>query len=433
LQIADNLRSKTWLLVQIEMYEGGTELSTEAMLAKLREEWPHVDHWGIVGEPGKHMALVYKKPTVRIAPPAIAGHNLAVYSVCTGAGAQRARTKIWETVSAWSALPGERISEFEFEVTGRATSAGPGSSADSHAAGGGFVTAREAFELVKDMSNRDFTLFMADLKVKEQIAKERKEVLPPPERTLMLLRVEVDTMRQKRLAARGYLRHVATAGALCWPDDFVNLSLIEGRVMNEATGKDEPLTFTKYLTSSVHLRMTCILYGPPGTGKTPLAEAAAARLALSYQEEAEYYVLSSTPDSLRRVAEEGLLTPAVPIVLDELDAGDTKMHRSRLSANFVKNMCGVRGTGTIAARYQDFAFPERAPRFISTNAATPEEWLNDIGGTALDRDAIRKRIAFFHVPLCVVPASAKAGLDAALEAEAAKGAMRLAKKLGRPL
>jgi hypothetical protein len=226
---------------------------------------------------------------------------------------------------------------------------------------------------------------------------------------------------------------VATAGALCWPGDFVNLPLIEGRLMNETTGEDEPLTFTKYLTSSVHLRVTCLLYGPPGTGKTRLAEAAAARLALSYQEEAEYYVLSSTPESLRRVAEEGLLTPAVPIVLDELNAGDAKMHRSMLSANFVKNMRGARGTGTIAARYQDFAFPERAPRFISSNAENPEEWLSGIGGSALDRDAIRKRIAFFHVPECVVPAAAKAGLDAALEAEAAKGAMRLAKKLGHPL
>jgi hypothetical protein len=133
------------------------------------------------------------------------------------------------------------------------------------------------------------------------------------------------------------------------------------------------------------------------------------------------------------VAEEGLLTHATPIILDELDAHDAKMHRSRLSANFVKNMCGVRGVGVIAARYQDFVFPERAPRFISSNAATPEEWLDGIGGTALDRDAIRKRIAFFHVPECVVPAAAKASLDGTLEAEAAKGAMRLAKKLGRPL
>ena len=109
------------------------------------------------------------------------------------------------------------------------------------------------------------------------------------------------------------------------------------------------------------------------------------------------------------------------------------MHRSKLSANFVKNMCGVRGVGTIAARYQDFAFPERAPRFISSNAASPEEWLDGIGGTALDRDAIRKRVAFFKVPECVVPSSAKASLSGVLEAEAAKGAMRLAKKLGRPL
>jgi hypothetical protein len=272
LQVADNLRSKAWLLMQIEVYESGTEMSAEAMLAKLREELPGIDHWGIVGTPGKHMALMHKKPTVRLAPPAIAGHNVAVYSICTGAGAKRARERVWQVVSSWGKLPGERVSEFEIVEVGGATGSVAGSaasSAASSAAGGGFVTAREAFELVKDMSNRDFTLHLADLKVQEQVAKQRKETLPPPERTILLLRAEVDTMRQKRLAARGYLRHVATAGTLVWPDDFVNLSLIEGRLMNELTGEDDPLTLTKYLTSSMHLRVTCLFYGPPGTGKTP--------------------------------------------------------------------------------------------------------------------------------------------------------------------
>jgi hypothetical protein len=168
-------------------------------------------------------------------------------------------------------------------------------------------------------------------------------------------------------------------------------------------------------------------------GKTPLCEALAARFALAYQERNEYFVSTGTPDSLRRVAEEGLLVPGVPVVLDEVDPGDQKQHRGKLSGNFLKQLTGVKSGGVIGARYQDIALAPRSPRMITSNATSAAEWFSGVSGSEADVLAIRKRLAVFTVSRPLVPVSTTASEALEIEAAAAAGSMRLARKLGRPM
>jgi hypothetical protein len=168
-------------------------------------------------------------------------------------------------------------------------------------------------------------------------------------------------------------------------------------------------------------------------GKTPLCEALAARFAMAYQESNEYFVTTGTPDSLRRVAEEGLLVQGVPVVLDEVDPGDAKQHRARLSGNFLKQLTGVKAGGVIGARYQDIALAPRSPRMITSNAVSAQQWLDGVAGSEADILAIRKRLVIFTVRLPLVPAATSATEAFEIDAAAAAGSMRLARKLGRPL
>ncbi len=123
----------------------------------------------------------------------------------------------------------------------------------------------------------------------------------------------------------------------------------------------------------------------------------------------------------------------IPIVFDELDADDKKQHRGKLTANFMKQLTGVKDGGVLGARYQDFALHKNQPRMINSNAESMDKWLDGITSKPEDRLALRKRIAFFHVPQSVIPASANETYDQELEAYANAGSMRLARKLKRPL
>jgi hypothetical protein len=115
----------------------------------------------------------------------------------------------------------------------------------------------------------------------------------------------------------------------------------------------------------MHLRLTAVFCGPPGVGKPPLAAAIALRLARMYQQGGdETYVVTSTPDSLRMLADEDLLQPGIPIIFEELEGRDRKSHAKPLTANMMKHLCGIVDGGCISARYRDFTLTQRQPRMI---------------------------------------------------------------------
>jgi hypothetical protein len=70
---------------------------------------------------------------------------------------------------------------------------------------------------------------------------------------------------------------------------------------------------------------------------------------------------------------------------------------------------------------------------ITSNATSAHEWFSGVSGSEADVLAIRKRLAVFTVSRPLVPAVASASEAFEIEAAAAAGSLRLARKLGAPM
>jgi hypothetical protein len=70
---------------------------------------------------------------------------------------------------------------------------------------------------------------------------------------------------------------------------------------------------------------------------------------------------------------------------------------------------------------------------ITSNATSAQQWLEGVSGSEADLLAIRKGLAIFTMRLPLVPAAASATEVFEIEAAAAAGSMRLARKTGRPM
>jgi hypothetical protein len=217
---------------------------------------------------------------------------------------------------------------------------------------------------------------------------------------------------------------------LVYPDSFDMQALCK----IQGTHKDRRgISINEYVTTTMHLRLTAVFCGPPEVGKSPLAAAIALRLARMYQDgDDEAYVVTSTPDSLRMLADEDLLRAGVPVIFEELEGKDRKSHARPLTANTMKHLCGIPDGGTISARYRDFAMQQKQPRLICVNA-TPDDWLAGITTDIRDHDALAKRCVFFEIAEPVLVSKDGDTRDVDLGEFLTAGHARLAGKLGMPL
>jgi hypothetical protein len=108
LQSGAPLLSKTWVIVQVERYEGA-RVSAAAVLAAFRAEANSIMQFGIVSSGDVHYLLVHKSNSARFYPAVIAGHNIMTYTIATVAGAARSRERVMTVIRAWHDLGGERI------------------------------------------------------------------------------------------------------------------------------------------------------------------------------------------------------------------------------------------------------------------------------------------------------------------------------------
>ena len=146
---------------------------------------------------------------------------------------------------------------------------------------------------------------------------------------------------------------------------------------------------------------TFVLCGPPQGGKTPLARTMAATYAEA--KGIDYFIQSSTMDSLRQVFVQGFFRPGVAVILDEFRPGTMSQSPKTDCCDMLKCLCDVANPGSVHCRYSDIKFAEEMPRIITTNA-TRDEWLQICdSATEADRDAVLKRLIFVEVDGDVVP------------------------------
>jgi hypothetical protein len=297
--------------------------------------------------------------------------------------------------------------------------------------GGGTLRLHEG----TDMQRQEYKHYVMDLKIKAKQLEDKESKMTALERTVLLLAADLGELRHKRSCAKPFVRYLGeTATRLVYPDAFQHLGDIVGQRYDEMQKRVVECGLADYVNTSLHCKCTALFMGGAGLGKSPLAEALAARFSMAYQPAREYYVVTSTPDSLKRLAEESLLVDGVPIVFEELDGGDKSMHRgARLSANFFKQLLGVSDIGVVGARYSDFAIGRRQPRLVSSNAEDAETWLEKITSDPTDQLALRKRIVFFTVKRSVIPQSTAMDRVDDMDTYVQEGHLRLARKLGQPL
>jgi len=146
---------------------------------------------------------------------------------------------------------------------------------------------------------------------------------------------------------------------------------------------------------------TFILCGQPQAGKTPLARAMAATYAEA--KGVDYFIQSSTMDSLRQVFVQGFFRSGIVVILDEFRPGKMSQDPKSDCCDMLKCLCDVANPGSVHCRYSDLKFAEEMPRIITTNA-TPNEWLQVCtAATEADRNAVLKRLIFVEVDEDVVP------------------------------
>ena len=321
-------------------------------------------------------------------------------------------------VAGWISLRGECKTCITLKVT----------DIEAKRSGGvAYSSAEEAYEYVKDMKTKPFCFLCADLKIKVKNGEDLSSV----EQTILVVRSDLEHLRESRARAKSFVRVLGEDGTeLVFPDSFITpvLGDVKGTYRDMASGRDFTCGLHTFANTSMHLQRTAVLYGPPDCGKTPLAEALAARWAEMYQPgSGEYYIVTSTPDSLRLMADEDLLAPGVPIIFEELEAKDRKAHARPLTANVMKHLCGVRDGGVVSARYRDFALHRKQPRIICCNS-DPQDWLDAITDNERDQLALRKRVVFFELTRPVISTESDDTLGLDLQHFLNEGHTRLAAK-----
>jgi hypothetical protein len=183
---------------------------------------------------------------------------------------------------------------------------------------------------------------------------------------------------------------------IAWTVDVESGELIEFTVENWVRD-------AKFLTHAL------ILHGEPRLGKTRAAESLAAFVSTGLWEDAQsepYYIYTTTVDNLRRVTD--LMKPGVAIILDDVDPSSHRGTRPAMNLNECKHLLNVCRAEGVDARNADILINARQPRIVTSNIATPGDWIRGLPDaramTTVQRKAmgsdylaIYKRVCFAHV------------------------------------
>ena len=170
----------------------------------------------------------------------------------------------------------------------------------------------------------------------------------------------------------------------------------------------------------MHLEKTLVLWGEAGLAKTPSAEAIANDIAIRYG--SNRYIRASCPEALKAVQEE--FERLVPIIFEDMSAGDVSQHGKKLSANYFKHLFDAKSGGQCRVRNTMLRFKPLQPRILCIND-TPQEWLKAIEGMQdSDKLPLEKRLFCVHVDQFAISKEAVAEHEADLDAMVSDGKRR---------
>jgi hypothetical protein len=109
LQLGGPLRTKNWVVIQVERYGDAPSLDPKEILRRFRASMASEAVWGIAGQLEKYFLLLAKGNTIRFSPPPIPGYNSVAFSVAGAPGLSNARERIGGVVKQWLALAGRRM------------------------------------------------------------------------------------------------------------------------------------------------------------------------------------------------------------------------------------------------------------------------------------------------------------------------------------
>jgi hypothetical protein len=109
LQLGGPLRTKNWVVIQVERYGDAPSLDPKEILRRFRASMASEAVWGIAGQHEKYFLLLAKGNTIRFSPPPIPGYNSMAFSVAGAPGLSNARERIGGVVQQWLALAGRRM------------------------------------------------------------------------------------------------------------------------------------------------------------------------------------------------------------------------------------------------------------------------------------------------------------------------------------
>ena len=133
---------------------------------------------------------------------------------------------------------------------------------------------------------------------------------------------------------------------------MARLARKRGATYNPQSEQKEERLVSDYADTRLHMEIVLVLWGRCGRGKTQSARAIAKYLAAGHG--ASKYISTGNIDALKAVQHE--FAEYVPVILEEISAGNTSQHRRMLSANYLKHLFDVADGGQCRIRNTNALF-----------------------------------------------------------------------------
>ena len=368
--------------------------------------------WGGFGNERRHLsvarcgdavwALLHKDDDGVVELGKLTDKFIDVYEIEKPSGGGAARNAVASFVNAWFEASSETTSNFQLPEE---------------------MAVAEVFDSLSEKTDAElqYTIWQAKQKPLKKRSAEARAITTGASHISALRRIGAKEAAKRKLQ-EGIVFRVGEGGTtkLVYPRDVQQLAAKKGRTFNPLTRQRETAPMPAYVETRMHFEKTLVLWGEAGLAKTPSAEAIANDIAIRYG--SNRYIRASCPEALKAVQEE--FERLVPIIFEDMSAGDVSQHGKKLSANYFKHLFDAKSGGQCRVRNTMLRFKPLQPRILCIND-TPEAWLRAIEGMQdSDKLPLEKRLFFVHVDEFAISKEAVAEHEADLDTIVSDGKRR---------